>query len=71
MRAKGLEVMSPAAYTTAMKGMSARGWRRTEPIQLGDPEGPALTTELLKVARSEAAWFPKPLLPALAKSMDA
>jgi Zn-dependent peptidase ImmA (M78 family)/transcriptional regulator with XRE-family HTH domain len=71
MRARDLDVMSPAAYTTAMKGMSARGWRRTEPIQLGDPEGPALTTELLKVARNEAAWFPKPLLPALAQSIDA
>lgn len=62
--------MSPAAYTTAMKGLSARGWRRTEPIPLGEPEGPEVTTELLKVAKSKTGWFPQQLLPALAESID-
>ena len=71
MRAKDLDVMSPAAYTTAMKGMSARGWRRAEPIPLGDPERPAVTAQLLRVAKDDTTWFPKPLLPALAKSIDA
>lgn len=63
--------MSPAAYTTAMKGLSARGWRRTEPIQLGNPEGPTVTTELLKVARTDATWFPMALIPALERSFSA
>jgi Zn-dependent peptidase ImmA (M78 family)/transcriptional regulator with XRE-family HTH domain len=71
MRAKDLGVMPPAAYTTAMKGLSARGWRRTEPIQLGDPEGPTITTELLKVARTSTNWFPQQLLTALEESIDA
>lgn len=71
MRAKDLEVMSPSAYTTAMKGLSARGWRRSEPIPLGDPEGPTVTTELLNVARADVTWFPKALLPALEKSISA
>lgn len=71
MRARDLGVMSPSAYTTAMKGMSARGWRRSEPIPLGQPEGPTLTTELLKLARTEASWFPRALLPAVAEVIDA
>lgn len=66
MRAKTLDVMSPAAYTTAMKGISARGWRRTEPIPLGKPEGPRVTTALLQVASKDGTWFPTHLLPALA-----
>ena len=71
MRAKDLGVMPSAAYTTAMKGLSARGWRRTEPIPIGDPEGPTITTELLKVARTSTSWFPQHLLPALEESIDA
>jgi Zn-dependent peptidase ImmA (M78 family)/transcriptional regulator with XRE-family HTH domain len=70
MRAKDLDVMSSAAYTTAMKGLSARGWRRSEPIQLGHPEVPRSTTELLDVARTDATWFPKALIPALEKSLS-
>ncbi|GGM99390.1 DNA-binding protein [Terrabacter tumescens] len=69
MRAKDLEVMSPSAYTTAMKGISARGWRRSEPIQLGVPEGPTITTHLLKVANANATWFPRALMPALERSI--
>lgn len=70
MRAKDLEVMSPSAYTTAMKGLSARGWRRSEPIPLGEPEGPSITTKLLQVARVGVPWFPEALLPALEKSIN-
>lgn len=69
MRAKDLGVMSASAYTTAMKGLSARGWRRSEPIPLGEPEGPTVTTELLKVARTDATWFPRALIPALERSI--
>lgn len=65
MRAKTLQVMKPAAYTTAMKGLSARGWRRAEPIPLGAPEGPRVTASLLDVAKHDAIWFPPALLPAL------
>lgn len=65
MRAKTLGVMTPAAYTTAMKGLSARGWRRTEPIPLGAPEGPRQTAAVLDIAKNDAAWFPPALLPAL------
>jgi Zn-dependent peptidase ImmA (M78 family)/DNA-binding XRE family transcriptional regulator len=71
MRAKDLGVMPATAYTTAMKGLSARGWRRTEPIQLGEPERPTVTRKLLHVARSSADWFPRQLLPALEESIDA
>lgn len=70
MRAKDLDVMSPSAYTTAMKGLSARGWRRAEPVPLGSPEGPEITTRLLEVANTRAAWFPRPLLSALAETSD-
>lgn len=70
MRAKDLEAMSPAAYTTAMKGISARGWRRSEPIPLGEPEKSTVTTELLKAAQSRTDWFPEHLLPALAESIN-
>jgi Zn-dependent peptidase ImmA (M78 family) len=41
MRAKNLERMSDAAYLTGVKAISARGWRRLEPVPLGAPEAPA------------------------------
>jgi Zn-dependent peptidase ImmA (M78 family) len=62
MRARTLEVMTPAAYTTAMKGLSARGWRRREPIPLGAPEEPHLTASILDVAADDTSWFPQGLL---------
>lgn len=65
MRAKDLEVMSPSAYTTAMKGLSARGWRRLEPIPLGEPERPVITAQLLRHASSNSNWVPTQLLRAL------
>jgi hypothetical protein len=44
MRASTLGVMPSARYVNAMKAMSARGWRRTEPgdDQLGTLEVPVL-----------------------------
>jgi Zn-dependent peptidase ImmA (M78 family)/DNA-binding XRE family transcriptional regulator len=47
MRAKTLERMSPTTYLTAVKAMSARGWRRVEPVSLGAPEKPRRLIELL------------------------
>jgi len=41
MRAKTLGRMSPATYLGAVKETSARGWRRVEPIPLGDCEQPS------------------------------
>jgi Zn-dependent peptidase ImmA (M78 family) len=70
MRAKDLEVMAPPAYTTAMKGISARGWRRSEPIPLGEPEKSTVTTELLQVAQCRTNWFPHHLSPALTESIN-
>ena len=33
--------MTDASYLTAVKALSARGWRRQEPIPIGPPENPA------------------------------
>lgn len=50
MRAKTVGPMSDAEYTKAMKAMSARGWRRQEPADLGAPESPRLLSAALKIA---------------------
>lgn len=49
-RAKDLEVMDPGTYVNAMKFMSARGWRRHEPADLGPPESPVLLKKALDAA---------------------
>ncbi|MGW0802723.1 helix-turn-helix domain-containing protein [Nonomuraea sp. NPDC002799] len=41
MRAKTLGKMNDRAYLTAVKTISARGWRRVEPVPLGAPEQPS------------------------------
>lgn len=50
MRARTVGPMSPDEYTKAMKALSARGWRREEPADLGAPEIPRLLSAALKVA---------------------
>lgn len=50
MRAKSVGPMGDAEYTKAMKALSARGWRREEPVDLGAPEMPRLLAKALKVA---------------------
>jgi Zn-dependent peptidase ImmA (M78 family)/DNA-binding XRE family transcriptional regulator len=40
MRAKTLGRMTDSSYLTAVKALSARGWRRLEPVPLGPPEHP-------------------------------
>jgi Zn-dependent peptidase ImmA (M78 family)/transcriptional regulator with XRE-family HTH domain len=52
MRARTLEVMSESAYVGATKAMSARGWRRHEPVD-GESETPTLLNDALERARSE------------------
>jgi len=50
MRAKTVGSMSDAEYTKAMKAMSARGWRRQQPADLGASETPKLLSAALKAA---------------------
>jgi Zn-dependent peptidase ImmA (M78 family)/DNA-binding XRE family transcriptional regulator len=47
MRAKTLGRMTEASYLSAVKDASARGWRRREPIALGQPEQPQALARLL------------------------
>ena len=49
-RALDLEVLSQARYTSAMKYMSARGWRQSEPGDraLGSPEEPRLVAAAVR-----------------------
>lgn len=50
VRAKTLEVMDERAYVQAWKALSARGWRKREPGDLGPPENPILLQRALQVA---------------------
>lgn len=50
VRAKTLEVMNERAYSQAWKALSARGWRKREPGDLGPPENPILLQRALQVA---------------------
>jgi Zn-dependent peptidase ImmA (M78 family) len=50
MRAKTLGVMSDTAYLSGIKAMSAKGWRREEPGDLGPPESPRLLAAALRTA---------------------
>jgi len=47
MRARTLGRMSESNYVAAVKTASARGWRRVEPVPLGDPERPRMLRDLL------------------------
>jgi len=50
VRAKTLQVMDERAYGQAWKTLSARGWRKREPGDLGPPESPILLRRALQVA---------------------
>jgi Zn-dependent peptidase ImmA (M78 family)/DNA-binding XRE family transcriptional regulator len=47
MRARHLKVLRETAYLNAIKTTSARGWRRVEPVPLGQPESSEVLRELL------------------------
>jgi Zn-dependent peptidase ImmA (M78 family) len=47
MRAKTLKRMTDSSYLTAVKALSARGWRRLEPVPLGPPEHPAHLRDII------------------------
>jgi len=68
MRAKTLGCMSPATYLTAVKAVSARGWRRVEPVPLGAPEQPQHLLSFINSPDSApaAAHLPKHLVEAIA-----
>jgi len=48
-RANDLGVIEERAYVQAMKCMSARGWRKREPVDLGPPETPALLANAVEL----------------------
>lgn len=52
-RAKTLERMDDRTYLAAVKTMSARGWRRREPVPLGAPERPSLLMDFLSTPDSQ------------------
>jgi Zn-dependent peptidase ImmA (M78 family)/transcriptional regulator with XRE-family HTH domain len=50
LRAKNLGKLPERNYVAAVKTMSARGWRRVEPVPIGDPEQPKLLRYLVESA---------------------
>ncbi|WP_405141982.1 XRE family transcriptional regulator [Sphaerisporangium sp. NBC_01403] len=68
MRARTLGRMSDSTYLTAIKTASARGWRRVEPVPLGQPEEP---TKLLDYLASPESGPARDLLPSrVVKSIE-
>jgi Zn-dependent peptidase ImmA (M78 family) len=65
MRARVLGKMSESNYLTAIKAVSARGWRRVEPVPLGKPEMPSRLQELLSREAKLDAVFPREVVDAL------
>ena len=55
-RGRQLHITSPDAYRSAMKYMSARGWRKAEPgdREMGQPEAPLLLERALKTLELES-----------------
>jgi len=67
MRARTLGRMSENNYLTAVKAASARGWRRVEPVPLGNPEHPTCLEHLLATpaGRQALASLPRGVVDAL------
>lgn len=55
MRARTLGRMNERTYLSAVKTLSARGWRRREPVPLGAPEQPDLLMRFLSTASGRQA----------------
>ena len=49
-RQHDLDIIDQSTYTSRMKAMSAKGWRRHEPSDLGEPEAPILLKRAMDVA---------------------
>ena len=45
-----LKIIDKSRYTNYMKTISARGWRRNEPVDLGKPEEPILLSKAMRLA---------------------
>jgi Zn-dependent peptidase ImmA (M78 family) len=60
MRARTLKRMTEGTYLSAIKTASARGWRRVEPVPLGQPEQP---TKLLSFLASPDSTVTRAVLP--------
>ena len=60
MRARTLKRMTEGTYLSAIKTASARGWRRIEPVPLGQPEQP---TKLLSFLASPDSTATRAVLP--------
>jgi Zn-dependent peptidase ImmA (M78 family) len=56
-RAKELELVSPTAYTNAVKYMSRNGWRVREPGPARPPEEPALLGEAIALLAEHGVRF--------------
>jgi hypothetical protein len=71
MRAKNLGRMTDGNYLTAVKAASVRGWRRHEPVPLGNPEQPYILGQLMRspVDPGLRACLPDKVLNALAASI--
>lgn len=57
MRAKALNVMDERTYTQAWKNISARGWRKNEPGDIGPPENPVLLRRALDIAAENGLTY--------------
>lgn len=57
VRAKTLGVMDERTYAQAWKSLSARGWRKTEPGNLGNPEAPVLLLRALELMEKTGLSF--------------
>jgi Zn-dependent peptidase ImmA (M78 family)/transcriptional regulator with XRE-family HTH domain len=73
MRARVLGRMSQSNYLTAVKAVSARGWRRVEPVPLGPPELPTHLRRLLTDAAGQraASALPADVLEGLLRATSA
>lgn len=73
MRARALGRMPESQYLTAVKAASARGWRRVEPVPLGEPEQPVLLRRLLTAGTCQQATavLPKDIIQALLSAIEA
>ncbi|MGW1267222.1 helix-turn-helix domain-containing protein [Streptomyces sp. NPDC002491] len=57
VRAKTLGVMSEHTYAQGWKALSVRGWRKTEPGSLGNPEAPVLLQRALELMETTGLSF--------------
>jgi Zn-dependent peptidase ImmA (M78 family)/DNA-binding XRE family transcriptional regulator len=71
MRSRTLGTLSESNYLTAIKTASARGWRRVEPVPLGEPERPRMLSSLLRSPAGQRARtsLPRHVLDELAEAI--